>query len=109
MGDIVGELTNAEEQKKTELVFDDGHIEAMAEYKTPEELCEKIEALSKKLRGKSAPEMREQLATVCQNLRCVITLSTTDRFFPLCYDKEATIFDYAKAVFDCENTSVREN
>ena len=49
MGDIVGELTKAEEQKKTELVFDDGHIEAMAEYKTPEELyygsdhaCEKI-------------------------------------------------------------------
>ena len=26
MGDIVGELTKAEEQKKTELVFDDGHI-----------------------------------------------------------------------------------
>ena len=29
VGDIVGELTKAEEQKKTELVFDDGHIEAI--------------------------------------------------------------------------------
>jgi relA/spoT family protein len=38
----VGELTKAEEQKKTELVFDDGHIEAMAEYKTPEELYQDL-------------------------------------------------------------------
>ena len=42
MGEIVGELTKAEEQKKTELVFDDGHIEAMAEYKTPEELYQDL-------------------------------------------------------------------
>ena len=42
MGDIVGELTKAEEQKKTELVFDDGHIEAMAEYKSPEELYQDL-------------------------------------------------------------------
>lgn len=42
MGDIVGELTKAEEQKKNELVFDDGHIEAMAEYKTPEELYQDL-------------------------------------------------------------------
>jgi len=42
VGDIVGELTKAEEQKKTELVFDDGHIEAMAEYKTPEELYQDL-------------------------------------------------------------------
>ena len=42
MGNIVGELTKAEEQKKTELVFDDGHIEAMAEYKTPEELYQDL-------------------------------------------------------------------
>ena len=42
MGDIVGELTKAEEQKKTELVFDDGHIEAMAEYKKPEELYQDL-------------------------------------------------------------------
>ena len=42
MGDIVGELTKTEEQKKTELVFDDGHIEAMAEYKTPEELYQDL-------------------------------------------------------------------
>ena len=42
MGDIVEELTKAEEQKKTELVLDDGHIEAMAEYKTPEELYQDL-------------------------------------------------------------------
>ncbi|MCI6036110.1 MAG: bifunctional (p)ppGpp synthetase/guanosine-3',5'-bis(diphosphate) 3'-pyrophosphohydrolase [Firmicutes bacterium] len=35
-------MTKAEEQKKTELVFDDGHIEAMAEYKTPEELYQDL-------------------------------------------------------------------
>ena len=42
MGDIVEQLTKAEEQKKTELVLDDGHIEAMAEYKTPEELYQDL-------------------------------------------------------------------
>nr|WP_253293533.1 bifunctional (p)ppGpp synthetase/guanosine-3',5'-bis(diphosphate) 3'-pyrophosphohydrolase [Kineothrix sp. MSJ-39] len=35
-------MTKAEEQKKTELVLDDGHIEAMAEYKTPEELYQDL-------------------------------------------------------------------
>ncbi|WP_334299610.1 RelA/SpoT family protein [Kineothrix sp. MSJ-39] len=39
---MVEELTKAEEQKKTELVLDDGHIEAMAEYKTPEELYQDL-------------------------------------------------------------------
>lgn len=111
-GDTIDSLTyfDTDTQRRTEPI-ESIRISPAAEmlFSSPEELCEKIEALSKKLRGKSAPEMREQLATVCQKLRGGITLSTTDRFFPLCYDKEATIFDYAKAVFVCENTSVREN
>lgn len=71
-------------------------------------LSDRIEALAKKLRGKNADAVRERLNNDIQKLRSGIRLSTPDRYFPLCYDREATVFDYAGAVFVCENTSVRE-
>jgi len=111
-GDTIDSLTyfDTETQRRTEPV-ESIRISPAAEmlFTSNEELCERIEALSKKLRGKNAPEMRENLALDCQKLRGGIKLSATDRFFPLCYDKEATVFDYANGVFVCENTSVREN
>lgn len=73
------------------------------------QLCEKIEALAKKLRGKRAEELRAGLLSDVSKIRGGITLHSTDRFFPLCYDREATVFDYADMVFVCENTTVRES
>jgi transcription-repair coupling factor (superfamily II helicase) len=73
-----------------------------------EPLCEKIEALMKKLRSKNSAEIREKLSDDVNKLRGGIELHNPDKFFPLCYDEEATVFDYAGEVFVCENTSVRE-
>lgn len=72
-------------------------------------LCQRIEELSKKLRGKNAEGVRERLNSDIQKMRGGVTLSNADRYFPLCYDTEATVFDYAGEVFVCENTSVKES
>ncbi len=80
-----------------ETLFDSGEV-----------LCEKIEALSKKLRGKSAEKVRERLEKDVQKIKDGGFPSNIDRYFPLCYDTEATVFDYAESVFVCENTAVRE-
>ena len=81
-----------------EVLFDSG-----------EELCTRIEALSAKLRGKNADGVRERLSSDVQKIRGGISLNTLDRYFPLCYSEEATVLDYARAVFVCENTSVKES
>lgn len=111
-GDTIDSLTyfDLETQRRTEPI-ESIRISPAAEvlFTSSEELCGRIEALAKKLRGRNAAEMRERLEQDCQKLRGGISLSTVDRFFPLCYDKEATIFDYANALFVCENTTVREN
>lgn len=73
------------------------------------ELCGRIEALSKKLRGKKAEEIKARLEEDMKKLGGGIELHSTDRFFPLCYEHEATVFDYARRVFVCENTTVRES
>ncbi len=73
-----------------------------------EVLCEKIEAVAKKLRGKNAEGAREKLNDDISKLRGGVDLHSYDKYFPLCYDSEATVFDYAGAVFVCENVSVKE-
>ncbi len=79
-------------------------------FDSAEDMCGKIEALAGKLRSKNAENVRERLKTDAQKIRDGVTLYSSDRFFPLCYDEEATVFDYITDgyVFVCENTSVKE-
>ena len=77
-------------------------------FESGEVLCERIEALSKKLRGKTAENIRERLEKDVRKIKDGGFPSNIDRYFPLCYDNEATVFDYAENVFVCENTAVRE-
>ncbi len=111
-GDTIDSLTyfDAETQRRTEPI-ESIRISPAAEvlFSSSEELCSRIEALGKKLRGKNAPEIRERLEADCRKLSGGIALGAVDRFFPLCYETETTVFDYAQAVIVCENTSVREN
>ena len=72
-------------------------------------LCEKIEALAKKLRSKNAEKTREGLLSDVKRIRGGAAAKNADRYFPLCYDTEATVFDYAGRVFVCENSSVKES
>ncbi|MGN0688249.1 MAG: transcription-repair coupling factor [Oscillospiraceae bacterium] len=77
-------------------------------FDSAELLCDKIEVLAKKFRGKYAEGAREKLNNDISRLRGGIELHSYDKYFPLCYEQEATVFSYAKAVFICENVSVRE-
>ena len=77
-------------------------------FDSAEELCARIEALTKKLRGKKAEDVKSRLEDDMKKLRGGVELHSADRFFPLRYGEEATVFDYAERVFVCENTSVRE-
>lgn len=78
-------------------------------FESDEILCEKIEELVKKLRGKKADAVRQNLLNDVNRLRGGAGVHNADRYFPLCYDGEATVFDYAERVFVCENTAVRES
>lgn len=73
------------------------------------ELCARIERMVSKIRGKRAEELRRGFMDDVEKLRGGVSLHSTDRYFPLCYDSEATVFDYAKSVFVCENVTVRES
>ncbi len=78
-------------------------------FDSKEILCEKIESLLKKIRSKKSDAVRERLAEDVKKLRGGLELFSADRFFPLCYESEATVFDHTDRVFVCENTSVRES
>lgn len=72
-------------------------------------LADRIEALVKKLRGKRAEELRTRLLDEAERIRSGITLRYADKFFPLCYESEATVFDYTGDVYICENVASRES
>ncbi|MCH5195421.1 MAG: transcription-repair coupling factor [Oscillospiraceae bacterium] len=74
-----------------------------------EQLAEKIETLMKKLRSKNASEVRKNLENDVSRLRGGVGSLSPDKYFPLCYAEEETVFDYAKSVFVCENSAVRES
>ncbi len=80
-------------------------------FDSAEEMAEKIEALAGKLRSKNAENVRERLKSDAQKLRDGVTLYSSDRFFPLCYDEESTVFDYIGGdgyILVCENSTVKE-
>lgn len=111
-GDTIDSISyfDLESQRRTE-PLDEISISPAGEvlFDSEEVLCERIEDLSKKLRGKNADGVREKLNADIAKIRGGISLSSIDRYFPLCYPQEATVFDYANAVFVCENVSVRES
>jgi len=110
-GDTIDSLTlfDIESQRRTDSL-ESISISPASEvlFDSNEALCERIETIAKKLRGKHAEGAREKLNDDVNKLRGGIELHSTDKYFPLCYENEATVFDYAKAVFVCENVSVRE-
>ena len=111
-GDTIDSISNfdLETQRRTE-PLSEVRISPAGEtlFDSAEELCERIESLSKKLRGKNADGVRERLNADIQKLSGGVNLSSVDKYFPLCYSEEATVFDYARAVFVCENVSVKES
>ena len=111
-GDSIDSISefDTESQRRTD-TLEEIRIAPASEtlFDSTEALCERIEALMKKLRGKRAEELRGHFSEDVTKMRSGITLHTVDRYFPLCYETEATVFDYANAVYVCENTQARES
>ena len=78
-------------------------------FESDEILADKIEKIALKLRGKKADAVRQNLLSDVNKARQGTGVRNADRYFPLCYSKESTVFDYVKRVFVCENTAVRES
>lgn len=73
-----------------------------------EVLCRKLESAAKRLRGRSFESARQAISEEVDTIRGGAIPQAVDRFFPLCYETQATIFDYVKSVFVCENSATRE-
>ncbi|MGN1120511.1 MAG: transcription-repair coupling factor [Oscillospiraceae bacterium] len=111
-GDSVDSISlfDTDTQRRTE-ALPEVRISPAAEtlFDSPEVLCERIEGLVKTLRGKKAEALRGSFLDDVQKIRSGIALHNTDRYFPLCYSLESTVFDYARTVIVCENTQTRES
>ena len=73
------------------------------------QICDKLEALLPKIRGKKAAEVKERIRRDIGNVSGGAGCANTDRYLPVCYDSEETLFDYADNVIICENTSCNES
>lgn len=73
-------------------------------------LAESIENLIKKVRGKRAGAVRENLEADIERLRAGEILAHGQKYYPLVYDTPATVFDYVDGtVFFSDYSSVMDN
>lgn len=73
-------------------------------------LAESIENLIKKVRGKHAGAVRENLESDIEKLRAGEILAHGQKYYPLVYDTPATVFDYVDGtVFFSDYSSVMDN
>ncbi len=74
-----------------------------------EQIAEKLSALLPKIRGRKADEVKQRVRNDIESVRGGAACVNTDRYLPLCYDEEETLFDYAENVIVCENTACSES
>lgn len=73
-------------------------------------LAESIENLIKKVRGKRAGAVRDNLESDIERLRAGEILAHGQKYYPLVYDTPATVFDYVDGtVFFSDYSSVMDN
>lgn len=80
-------------------------------FQSDEVLLEKIESLSKSLKGKYAAKQKETLFADIDRLKSGVKLNSADKYLPLAYETEQTIFDYADEntiLCVCESANCKE-
>lgn len=77
-------------------------------FESDELLQTKIEALASKVKGKNAELIKKKLYRDANRLKSGIPVSS-DKYFPLCYEREASLFDYVQKIIVCENSGCNEN
>ena len=68
---------------------------------------DKLTAFSAKIRGKHADSVKKRLAADIEKLENGI-LPDSDKYIPLCYEKESCLFDYGRRVIICEHSACSE-
>ena len=74
-----------------------------------EQIAEKLKALLPKVRGKKAAEVKYRIQNDLANAEAGVGCANTDRYLPICYDEEETLFNYAENVIICENSACNES
>ena len=77
-------------------------------FKNNTDYSDKLSDFKKKIRGKNAEAVKTKISADIEKLENGI-LPDSDKYFPLCYDSEATLFDYGKRVIICENAAAAES
>lgn len=73
------------------------------------EFEQKLTALLPKIRGKKAAEIKAHIAADIERVKGGAEAANPDRYLPVCYDREATLFDYADNIIVCENSACSES
>jgi len=74
-----------------------------------EQICGKLRELLPKIKGKKAADVKVRIQNDLANTEAGAGCANTDRYLPVCYDEEETLFDYADNVIICENTACNES
>ena len=72
------------------------------------QIAEKLKTLLPKIRGKLAEDVKQRVRSDIASVEGGASCVNTDRYLPLCYDEEETLFDYSDSVVICENTACNE-
>lgn len=80
-------------------------------FESDEDMINRIEAFIKTVRGKGSVKVRENLNSDLERLRSGVKLISEDKYLPLAYGQESTVFDYIDKnclCFVLESGSVKE-
>lgn len=77
-------------------------------FESAADFSDRLRAFSSKIKGKHAETVKKRIERDIEKLENGI-LPDSDRYIPLCYEKEASLFDYGKRVLICENTACNES
>ena len=69
---------------------------------------EKLSVFSAKIRGKYADNVKKRIASDIDKLENGI-MPDPDRYLPLCYSEECSLFDYAERIIMCEHSACNES
>lgn len=76
-------------------------------FKNNLQLTERLSAFLPKIRGKHSDSVKSGVNDAIKKAESGLIFNV-DRYLPLCYETEATLFDYAKSVIVCENSACNE-
>lgn len=95
-GDDVDSISffDPESQRRTERISGIKIAPALETVTDRAVLADKIEALSRRIRGKKTELIREHLARDMEKLRENAELNSIDKYIPIIYEKKSSLFDY---------------